>query len=57
MAGLTPLQQIVYNQVINLPGKTHGDALAAAMRQNYANNYETYTTPKILANGGIATFN
>lgn len=43
MANLTPLQQVVYDRVINLPGKTHGDALAAAMRQNYPTNYTPTT--------------
>jgi hypothetical protein len=36
IAGLTPLQRIVYDRVMGLAGKTHQDALAAAMRQNYA---------------------
>lgn len=42
MSGLSPLQLQVYNALIQIPGKTHSEALAAAQRQNFAN-------------GGIAT--
>jgi len=44
ISGLSPLQLQVYNAVIQIPGKTHSEALAAAQRQNFAN-------------GGIATLN
>jgi len=46
--GLSPLQQVVYNRVISIPGKTHQEAYEAATRQDL---------PTGLAMGGIARLN